>query len=340
LHAVRESHANVSDGSTRVVYAALGGNLAIAAAKFAAFAFSRSTSMLTEGIHSLVDSIDQGLLLFGQRRARKHRDRTHPLGYGMETYFWSFVVALVVFGMGGVASIYEGWARLRGGGGDLTSPWVNLAVLGFAALFEGYSFSVGFREYKHVVRDPGVSIWTFIKASKDPSLYATLLEDMAALTGIVFAALGVIGGAFFDLHWADGVASMAIGALLIAVSAVLANETRSLIAGEAVAPPVLEKLRRSLARETRIAEIHEIATLHLGPRVVMVALTLSFAAELRARELGDAIRSLTRLLKDTDDRIGYVFVRPPGTVPEDADGFSDRAAPAALPETHATARPR
>ena len=155
--------------SARVVYAALAGDLAVAAAKFGASALSGSSAMLTEAIHSLVDSADQLLLLTGQSRARKPPDRTHPLGYGMETYFWSFVVALFVFFLGGVEALFQGVHRILTPQ-PIVSPAISLGVLVVSALFEGWSFAVGFREYKRVVRGRDIPLWSFIKASKDPSL--------------------------------------------------------------------------------------------------------------------------------------------------------------------------
>jgi cation diffusion facilitator family transporter len=300
----------MDQGSTRVIYAALTGNLAIAVAKLGAYSISGSSAMLTEAIHSFVDSVDQILLLVAQARARKQRDRTHPLGYGMETYFWSFIVAVMVMLAGGVASIYQGMHRLRVSEA-VESPTISLTVLAIAAAFEGWSFAVGFREYKRVVRGRKTPLWTFIRRSKDPALYATLLEDSSALIGIGVAAVAVIASAVFGVHWADGAASIAIGLLLLTVSVVLANETRSLIAGEAVAPPVLDTLQGALAADRRIVAVHELATLHLGPHVIMVALTLSFAPEMHVRDLRAALHDITQALKFVDERIAYVYVRPP-----------------------------
>jgi cation diffusion facilitator family transporter len=155
--------------SARVVYAALAGDLAVAAAKFGASALSGSTAMLTEAVHSLVDSADQLLLLTGRSRARKPPDRTHPFGYGMETYFWSFVVALFVFFLGGLVAFYQGVRHILMPQ-PIVSPAISLGVLVVSALFEGWSFAVGFREYKRVVRGRDIPLWSFIKASKDPSL--------------------------------------------------------------------------------------------------------------------------------------------------------------------------
>jgi cation diffusion facilitator family transporter len=298
-----------ADGSTRVVYAALAGNVAITVAKLVAYVMSRSSAMLTEAIHSLVDSTDQILLLIGQSRGRRPADPDHPLGHGMETYFWSLIVAVMVLLLGGGASLYQGVLHLLAPK-PIESAALNFAVLGIAAVFEGSTLAIGFREYKRVVRGRDVPLWRFIHVSKDPSLYASLLEDSAALVGITFAALGVLGSAVFHLRWADGAASIAIGGLLTAVAIVLANETRSLIAGEAVAPPVMAEIKRLLNADARIETVVEVATLHLGPRSVLVALTLSFASEMTLTELRQAIRELTIALQQADGRIAYVYVRP------------------------------
>jgi cation diffusion facilitator family transporter len=299
-----------TDGSTRVVYAALAGNVAIAVAKFVAYAISGSSAMLTEAIHSLVDSVDQILLLVGQSRGRRPADASHPLGHGMESYFWSFIVAVMVLLLGGGASLYEGVQHILAPG-TIQSPTLSFTVLGIAAVFEGSTLAVAFREFKRVVRGRDVPLWTFIRVSKDPSLYASLLEDSAALVGIAIAALGVLGSAVLHVRWADGAASIAIGGLLTTVAFVLANETRSLIAGEAVAPPVMADIKRLLGADRRIEKVVEIATLHLGPKSILVALTLSFSSDMTLTELRQAIRDLTIALTQTDARITYVYVRPP-----------------------------
>ena len=299
----------MTEGSIRVVYSALAGNAAIAIAKLAAFAVSGSSAMLTEAIHSLVDMVDQLLLLIGDRRSRRAPDAKHPLGYGMEVYFWSFVVAMMVLLLGGLAALYQGVRHVLAPH-PIAAPMISLVVLAVSAVFEASTFAVGFREYKRMVRGRAVPLWAFIRASKDPSLYASLLEDSAALVGIALAGLGIVGSSVFHIHWADGAASLAIGLLLTGVAAVLANETRSLIAGEAVAPPVMERLQTVLRADPRIIEIVEIATLHLGPRAILVALTLSFQPDMSVAGLGEAIGELTVAMQEADGRVAYVYVRP------------------------------
>jgi cation diffusion facilitator family transporter len=300
----------MADGSKRVVLAALGGNLAVAAAKFAAAWLSGSSAMLTEAVHSLVDTGDQVLLLIGQARGERAADASHPLGYGMETYFWSFIVALMVFILGGAVSINTGVEHLLHPH-PITAPWVNLGVLAVAAVLEGGSLLVGLREYRRIVRGRPVGVWAFIRASKDPGVFSVILEDSAAELGIALAAAGVVGSSFLGLAWADGAASLAIGALLVGVALVLANETRSLIAGEAVAAPVLERVKAALGRETRIAEVIDIATLQLGPRAILVAITARFAAPMEAAAIETTIAEVTAALRDADPRIAHVYLRPP-----------------------------
>jgi cation diffusion facilitator family transporter len=299
----------MADGSRRAVLAALAGNGAVALAKFAAAYLSGSTAMLTEAIHSLVDSLDEVLLLIGQARGARAGDATHPLGYGMETYFWSFVVALMVFLLGGVLSIYEGVRHILKPE-PVISPWVSLGVLAAAAVFESLSFRVGYREFRRVMRGRPIGLWAFIKGSKDAGLVSVLLEDAAALIGIGLAAAGVVGSTFLRIPWADGAASVAIGVLLACVAFVLANETRSLIAGEAVAPVVMERLEETLARVDCITELKEIATLHLGPGSILVALTLAFRPKSTTEMLDTAVLEITRCLQATDGRVAYVYVRP------------------------------
>ena len=306
----RHISAATSTRGTRVVYVALGGNLAIAVAKFVAYTLSGSSAILTECIHSFIDCLDQILLIVGQRRAQRRPDHSHPLGYGMETYFWSFIVAVLVLLAGGAVSLYAGAQRLMKPE-QTTSAIASLLVLGIAAVFEGSSFAFAFREYKRIVRGRNVRLWTFIKRSKDPALYATLLEDLSALIGIGIAALGVVATSVLHVPWADGAAAMLIGLLLVSMAIVLANETRSLIAGEAVAPATMGRLRRVLADDERIETVHEIATLHLGPHVILVALTISFAPEMKVLDLRDTIREITDALKAIEDRVTYVYVRPP-----------------------------
>jgi cation diffusion facilitator family transporter len=293
-------------GALKVVLAALAGNLAIAATKFVTFAFTGSTSILTEGIHSLVDSVDQLLLLVGQRRAGRPADESHPFGYGLETYFWSFIVALMIFLAGGAVSIWQGVQKIQHPG-DFRLPWVALGVIAASALFEGLSFRTAYREYRKIVRGRDIAVWAFLKISKDPNVFATILEDGAALIGLSIAALGVIGAGFLGLAWADGAASVGIGVLLLAVAVFMANETRSLIAGEAAAAPIVEELRRTAAGCGDLGELKSMRTLHLGPNAILVALGWKFPDDWDRARVADATAELSRRIHTADARITQVL---------------------------------
>ncbi|MDB5451700.1 MAG: cation transporter [Caulobacteraceae bacterium] len=297
------------EGTLRVVLAALAGNAAVAATKFVTFAFTGSTAMLTEAIHSLVDTGDQMLLLVGRNRARRPPDETHPFGYGLETYFWSFIVALMIFFAGGAVSIWEGVDKLLHPA-PTRLAWVSVAVIAASALFEGLSLRTAWREYRRVVRGRDVRVWAFLKISKDPNLFATLLEDGAALTGLALAALGVIGAGFLGIDWADGAASVGIGLLLVAVAMFMANETRSLIAGEAAAAPIVEQVRNTALGCGDLGELRTLRTLHLGPSAILVALGWTFPAEWDRVRLAQGEAELVRRIRGADPRIADVLFEP------------------------------
>lgn len=294
-------------GSKLVVLAALGGNLAIALAKFVAFAFTGSSAVLTEAIHSLVDTGNQGLLLLGMRRGARAPDESHPFGYGMEAYFWSFIVALAIFALGGAVSIWEGVDKIRAPE-PMQRPWINVVVIAVAILFEGASFTVALREFRSFWR--GTPLFRSIRGSKDPNLFAVLLEDSAALTGLVIALVGVSASAWLGQTWADGAASILIGLLLVAVAAFLANETRSLLAGEAATPRIVGEVRRVLEADPRVAAIPEVLSMHLGPREILFALTLHLSDALSRAEMETALEELTAKVRAIDARITRVFLRP------------------------------
>ena len=318
----RQGESGRSEGARKVVLAALAGNLAIAVTKFAAFALTASTAILTEGIHSLVDTGDQLLLLVGQRRAARPPNASHPFGYGMETYFWSFIVALMIFLVGGVVAVWEGVERVLHPA-PVNHPMVSFGVLAASAVFEGLSFRTAYREYRQIVRGRDIRLLSFLRGSKDPNIFATLLEDGAALSGLALAALGVAGSTLLDLLWADGAASVAIGLLLIAVAAFLANETRSLIAGEAAAPGIEEKVRHGLARMRRLGEPAGLRTLHLGPQNILVALCWRFAEDHDLPAAEAALADIKACVRAADERISDVLFElagPPAALSSSAAG--------------------
>lgn len=294
-----------TSGSHKVVFAALAGNLAIAVTKFVAALLTGSSAMLTEAIHSTVDTGNQGLLLLGLARAGRPPSQTHPFGYGMELYFWSFVVALMIFALGGAVSVYQGVHKILEPEA-IDRAWINFLVIGLAVLFEGGSFLVAWREFKAVRGD--VPFFAALKGSKDPSIFAVLLEDGAALLGLAIAALGV-AGSVMGLAWADGAASVAIGVLLVVVAVFLANETRSLLTGEAAAPRVVQAVREALARDPRVENVTEVLSMHLGPREILLGVTLDFHDALTAGQIEDAADEFAALIQGVDARITRVFVR-------------------------------
>lgn len=301
----------MADGSLRVVYAAFAGNVLVAGSKFVAAAVSGSTAMLTEAIHSSADCTNQLLLLIGVRRGKLPSDPSHQFGYGMEIYFWTFVVAVLVLLAGGAYSIFQGISELRAPH-PIHAPLVSLGVLFLSSIFEGASFSVGYREFENVVgkhRVPGesVSLIQFIKWSKDPSLYESLLEDAAALAGLAVAAAGVIGSAYFGFIQADGIASLVIGIILLGIGISILVATRSLIAGEAVAPPILREFRSSLHGQPWSDRISNLSTLHLGPSCILAAVTLVP----RTDGIGDdeLAFEIERRLKAVDPRVIEVLFR-------------------------------
>jgi cation diffusion facilitator family transporter len=288
------------------VYAALAGNLAIAAAKAVAAWLGGSSAMLTEALHSLVDCGNEVLLLVGIARAARAPDATHPFGYGLEVYFWSFVVALLIFSAGGGLAIYQG-ARHLLAPPPISDPALNFAVLGIAFVFEGLSFRVAWREFAKIRRQ--TPVLAAITRSKDPTLFAVLLEDGAALIGLVIAALGLGAALWWDWGWADGAASILIGVLLIVVAVFMAKETRSLMSGEAAAPGTVAAVRAILEAEPAIEKVQEILTMHLGPRAILMAITLDYQDGLSIPVAESITGRMTDEIRKIDPRITRIFVR-------------------------------
>jgi cation diffusion facilitator family transporter len=296
-----------SSGSRKVIFAALAGNLAIAVTKFAAAAYTGSSAMLSEAIHSSVDTGNQGLLLLGLKRAARPPDASHPFGHGMELYFWAFVVALLIFALGGAFSIYEGIHKVLQPEA-VTDAWVNYVVLGLSILFEGYSFSVALHEFRQTHADE--PFWQAIRASKDPGVFAVLLEDSAALAGLVVALLGVSLSQLLHMPALDGAASIVIGLLLVATAVFLARETLSLLTGESASRRSLTQVKALLAADRRVAAVDEMLSMQLGPREVLLALTIDFREDLSGEEVESAAAELTLAVERMHPEITRLFMRP------------------------------
>lgn len=282
-----------ASGSVKVVLAALGGNAAIAVTKFAAALYTGSSAMLSEAIHSLVDTGNQALLLYGMKRAARPADDKHPFGYGREIYFWAFVVAILLFAIGAGVSFYEGFHKFRHPT-PITDVFINYIVLGLALVFEAGAWFVAFKEFNTTRGKRG-----FIEAvqvSKDPSLFTVLLEDSAAVLGIIVAFLGIFLGQLLHIPELDGLASMGIGCILAGAAIVLAYETKGLLIGEGAHPEVVAGVRRILASQKGLRRVNEILTLHQGPQDVLVNISLDFDDGLASEEVEAIISELeTRL---------------------------------------------
>ncbi|AQR74246.1 cation diffusion facilitator family transporter [Sphingomonas sp. LM7] len=290
-----------------VLYAALAANLGIAVAKFVAAAITGSSSMLTEGVHSLVDSGNQGLLLYGQHRAKQPPDAEHPFGYGRELYFWAFVVAILIFGLGAGVSIYEGWKHVAAPE-PLHNPLVNYIVLAVAVALEGTSWGIALKEFAAAKGEMGW--WAAVRESKDPAAFIVLFEDSAALAGLFVAGIGI----WASHHWGDpridGVASIAIGCILAAVAILLAREAKGLLIGERANPQVVACVWTILDREPRIMRVNHVRTIHTGPDRVFVAVSADFDDALTMGEGEALIERIEQELKAALPMLSSIYIRP------------------------------
>jgi cation diffusion facilitator family transporter len=296
----------MAGGSTRVLLIALAANLGIAVAKFVAAGVTGSSAMLTEGVHSLVDSTNQLLLLYGQKRASKPPDALHPVGYGRELYFWSFVVALLVFALGAGVSVYEGIVHLREPE-PAVSPLIAYGVLVVAFLLEAGSTVAAFRAFD--AARGGKSWWVALTDTKDATVVIVLLENGAAMAGLVIAAAGLALSQFTGNPRFDGIASVVIGLILGLVAIFLAREAKGLLIGEAASPELIAALRKAATRDG-VTGIGEIVTIHNAPNQIVVAMNVDFDNRLGA---GDVERIIDTI--ETDVRAGYpdvtrIYVRP------------------------------
>jgi cation diffusion facilitator family transporter len=298
--------------SIKVIYAAIGANLAIAVTKFIAAVFTGSSAMLSEGVHSLVDMGNGALMLLGERRSRKAADAAHPFGYGKELYFWTLIVAIVIFALGGGVSMYEGIVHLRHPLPIEHASW-NYAVLGLALIFEGYSFSIAYRAFQ---REKGEeSLWRSIHRSKDPTTYTVLFEDSAALLGLVVALAGIFWAHQFNNPYLDGAASVLIGLILAAVAVLLAYESKGLLVGEPVDPETLDNIKRLAESDQRVEHVKNALTMYFGPRTVLLAMDLQFRRDLSAAEVEESIDRLEEVIRGHYPDIKHIFVESESIAP-------------------------
>ncbi|TPI30744.1 cation diffusion facilitator family transporter [Mesorhizobium sp. B2-1-8] len=294
-------------GSRTVIYAALAGNLAIALTKFAAAFFTGSSAMLSEGVHSLVDTGNGGLLLYGMHRAARPADSTHPLGHGRELYFWSFIVALLVFALGAGVSFYEGIVHIMAPE-PVANVKVNYIVLGLSFLFEGSSWLVALRVFR---KQKGKQGWLqAVQSSKDPSVYTVLFEDSAALLGLTVAFAGILAAEIFEMPELDGAASIGIALILGATAIFLARESKGLLIGEPASPEVQRKVLAIVQQDPAVQRANGVLTVHMGPEEIVAALSIEFEDHLSAPEIEACIERLEARLRKEMPEITRLFVKP------------------------------
>lgn len=290
--------------SKTAIYAAILGNLAIAATKFVAAAFTGSSAMLSEAIHSVVDTGNGGLMLLGIRQSRRPPNDEHPFGHGRELYFWTLMVGVLIFGVGGGMSAYEGFTHLAHPA-PVEDPTWSYAVLGAAGLFEGTSWYFGWKAFSAERGEKGVL--EAIHTSKDPTSFSVLLEDSAALAGLVVAFLGIFLGRQLNLPHLDGVASVVIGVLLCGVAAVMVYESKGLLIGEGVDRRTLESLRALVEADADVEHVERLLTIYQGPRAVTLVIELRFRDTASAREMRRALGRLTANIRARHPDVRHVF---------------------------------
>lgn len=297
-------------GSKLVIFAAIAGNLLIAVTKFVAASLTGSSAMLSEGVHSLVDTGNGLLLLYGLHRAARPPDRMHPLGHGRELYFWSFIVALLVFALGAGVAFYEGIIHMLAPE-PIENPLVNYVVLGLCMVFEGGSWLVALREFRRSKGDLGYI--QAVRRSKDPSVYTVLFEDSAALLGLVIALIGISAAQYFEQPWLDGAASIGISLILGATAVFLARESKDLLMGEPALPDVQTAILSIAQADPAVEQANGVLTVHMGPEQIVAGLSLDFIDHLSAADIETCVERLEARLKAEVPQVTAVFVKPQTT---------------------------
>jgi len=293
--------------ANKSIYSALAANLLIAITKFAAGAFTNSLSMIAEGIHSTVDTSNQLLLLYGLKRSVKPPDQFRPFGYGKELYFWSFIVSIMIFGLGGVVSISQGIEHIRHPE-ILVNPGWNYAVLALSFLFEGTSLVIAIKEFNKTRK--GLPWWKAIIKSKDPSGFLVLFEDGAAVLGLLIVFILMVLSHNLNMPFLDGLASVLVGTLLIFVSFILARESRSLLMGEGLSLETQQKIKELAENDEDVIEVKSILSTYQSPKEVLLFLILTFQPELDTEDLTNAIDRLRAEIKVKYDIIKFVIIQP------------------------------
>jgi cation diffusion facilitator family transporter len=299
--------------SHRAVYAAIIANLAIAATKFTAAAITGSSAMISEGIHSLVDTGNGGLLLLGIAKSKKPADEEHPFGYGKELYFWSLIVAIVIFAVGGGISAYEGLLHILHPAPQENIHW-NYLVLASALIFESISLFIAVKGFTTVKGDN--SWWNSIHRSKDPTTFTVLFEDSAAILGLLIAFIGVFLSNRYNYPIFDGLASVIIGMLLAVVAALLGYETKGLLIGEGADRETLDDIRRLVQADPAVEAVKRILTMYFGPDTVLLAMDLRFRKNLSGREIEESVKRMESKIRLRQDKIKHIFIESDSLTPQ------------------------
>ncbi|MFD6419183.1 cation diffusion facilitator family transporter [Streptomyces sp. NPDC060194] len=296
-----------ASGGTKAIVAALAANLAIAVAKFVAFLFSGSSSMLAESVHSLADSGNQGLLLVGGKKAKREATKEHPFGYGRERYIYAFLVAIVLFSMGGMFALYEGYEKIKHPH-SLDNWYWPVGVLVFAIIAETFSFRTAIKE-SNAVR--GKQSWsTFVRRSKAPELPVVLLEDLGALVGLILALIGVSLAVITGEGVWDGIGTLCIGVLLIVIAIVLAVETKSLLLGESAAAEVVGQIEAAAVDGDTVTRLIHMRTLHLGPEELLVAAKIAVRRDSTADQVAEAINAAEQRIREAAPIARVIYLEP------------------------------
>lgn len=294
-------------GSNKSIYAALAANLLIAITKFIAGVISNSAAMIAEGVHSVVDTINQFLLLLGLKLSKKKPDKYHPLGHGKELYFWSFVVSILIFGLGGGISIYQGITHILHPE-TLGDPTWSYVVLALSVIFEGTSLVIAAKEFDKLRN--GQSWWRAIVRSKDPSTFLVLFEDSAAVIGLFIVGICLYLSHHLHRPYIDGVASLLVGILLVGVSLILARESRSLLMGEGIRKETKKRITEIVEGDETVLSLMHILSTYQSPEEILLMLIVSFKADLNTAQINDAIDRIREKIKDEYGLMRFVIIQP------------------------------
>jgi cation diffusion facilitator family transporter len=289
------------------IYVALAADIAIGATKFIAAAFTGSSAMISEGIHSVIDSVNQILLLIGIKNSHRRADEKRPFGYGKELYFWSFIVSLLIFTLGGCVSFYEGIQRFRKTSTEESQSW-NYAVLAISFVFTAVSAGITLKKFNKQRGEQ--RFWEAISESKDPSLFTVLLGDLGDLVGLVIAFAGVFLGQILHNSLYDAIASMVIGVVLVAISVVLVIESKSLLMGETISRRTIRRIINLTESDPSVKKVKKHFSMYMAPEEVVLQLVASFKRNLTTHQITGSIQNITKTIQKVFPKIKQIFIEP------------------------------